>query len=1059
MNLRGLYFVLLLLAAPYALWSQQLLRGQVLSATTRQPLSGVTIRLDNQGTVSDSLGYFRMLTSQPNPRITLSHVGYQSQQVTLVEGLQIYLAEDAQQLNEVLVSTGYEQLPKERLTGSFVSINKELFNRRVSTNLLDRLEDVTSGLVFNRSPGSGGRPLTIRGQSTIFSNANPLVVVDNFPYENDLSTINPNDVESVTVLKDAAAASIWGARAANGVIVVTTKKGQFNRPLRVSLNANTTVSQRPDLFYQPTISTADYIGFEKFLFSKGFYASAEASANHLPLTPVVELLIKQREGLLSSQALEAELSRLSSRDVRREIERYYLQPAFNQQYALSLEGGTAQSHHFASIGYDRNRSELMGNNLERLTLSLRNTYRLKKLELSSTLTLAKGLSRNNHPDLPKHYNAQGLPETLYPYAQLQADDGENLAVTGKYRDSYGLERQKQGFLDFSYRPLEELSLMNRKTQSLDYRLVGQVSYPLIKGLKAEVLYQYACSNRLSSQLQSQQSYYVRDLINQYTQLSADGSLSRPLPLGAILDENQSRGYAQAGRFQLTLDRSFQKHQVAALAGVEVREDALQTRQDRRYGYDEEYMLSQPVDYVTRFTSVINPYLNQPIPNQQKQTQTLDRYRSYYANASYSYQHRYSASLSARLDQSNLFGVRTNQRSVPLYSLGAAWTLSQEPFFKSSVLSYAKLRGTFGYNGNINKSVSALVTAVYRSPSGRNPLLNAEIENPANPDLRWERVGVWNVGLDFELFRGRLSGSLEYYRKNSQDLIAEMPYPSSSGVSSFKGNLASMQNRGLDLQLSSVNVEGKLSWKTAFLFSYVKSWVSAYQARPSSVSSYPLYAEGVMTLPLLGKPLYSVYSYPSAGLDPQTGAMQGFLNGEISQDYAAIFSAITLDQLRYHGPAQPRVFGALRNSFSWGRWSASANLSYRLGYFFRRPSILYSSLLQGKGGHADYYKRWQKPGDEAFTQVPALPEYGKQSYDALYTQGETLVEKGDHLRWQDVTLSYRWPRLAGVSALECYAYVNNLGVLWKASRQDLDPDYAAATYPPTRTLALGIKANF
>ncbi len=1059
MKLRAMYVFLLLVGICSTSYSQKLLKGQVLSSKTLLPLSGAIIRLEQTGTVSDSLGYFLLKTQVDNPRITVSYVGYQTQQITLLDGLKIYLAEEDQQLGEVIVSTGYEQLPQERLTGSFVSINRELLNRRVSTNLIDRLEDITSGLVFNRSPGSGARPLSIRGQSTLFSNTNPLIVVDNFPYENDLSTINPNDVESVTVLKDAAAASIWGARAANGVIVVTTKKGQYNRPTQVAFTANTTFLQRPDLYYQPTITTADYINVEKFLFSKGFYSAAEASANHLPLTPVVELLIQQRQGLLSSQELEARLAEFSNRDVRKEIERYYLQTGVNQQYALSLQGGSAQAHHFASLGYDRNRSELKGNGLERLTLSLRSSYKLKKLEVSTTLTLAKSLNLANHAGFPQVYNTQGYPQDLYPYAQLSSSNGEPVALTGRFRQSYAEQMQNQGFLDFSYHPLQEIDLMDKQTQSLDYRLLGQVSYPLFKGLKAEALYQYAGSNSLFSNLQSQQSFYVRDLINQYTQVNADGSLSLPIPLGGILDETQSRGYAQSGRLQLSVDRAFKKHQLAAVAGVEIRENALETRADRRYGYDAEHVLSQPVNYLIRFSSVLNPFFNSAIPNEQDQSQTLDRYRSYYGNASYTYDHRYSLSGSARMDQSNLFGVKTNQRNLPLYSLGAAWTLSQEDFLKANFISYLKLRSTYGYNGNINKSVSALVTAVYRSPSSRNPLLNAEIDNPANPDLRWERVGVLNLGLDFELFKGRLSGSLEYYTKHSRDLIAETPYPASSGVTSFTGNVASMQTRGLDLQLHSVNVEGKFSWKTTGLLSYVNSWVSTFSTPAITSSSYPLYAAGMMTLPVPGRPLYSIYSYAYRGLDKATGAPQGLLNGELSQDYASIFSQTTFDQLVYHGPAQPKVFGSIRNSFSYGRWSLSANLSYRLGYFFRRNSISYDDLLQARGGHADYYQRWQQPGDEAFTSVPAQPAYGAQSYSLLYNYGESLVEKGDHLRWQDLSLNYHFPRLSGLSALECYAYVNNLGVLWKASKQNLDPDYPTSTYRPLRSLALGIKANF
>ncbi|RZK13419.1 MAG: SusC/RagA family TonB-linked outer membrane protein, partial [Pedobacter sp.] len=205
-------------------------------------------------------------------------------------------------LGEVnVMSNGYQSIPKERSTGAFVQINKELIERRVSTSLLNRLEDVTSGLVFNKTANSNSA-ISIRGQSTLFTSAAPLIILDNFPYEGDLNNINPNDVESITVLKDAAAASIWGAKAGNGVIVINTKNGKLNSATKIGFTSSFQIGEKPDLYYFPIMSVNDYIETEKKLFSNGYYSSMENSLSNVPLSQVVELLIAKRDGKLSSDA-------------------------------------------------------------------------------------------------------------------------------------------------------------------------------------------------------------------------------------------------------------------------------------------------------------------------------------------------------------------------------------------------------------------------------------------------------------------------------------------------------------------------------------------------------------------------------------------------------------------------------------------------------------------------------------------------------------------------------------------------------------------------------------
>jgi TonB-dependent SusC/RagA subfamily outer membrane receptor len=287
------------------------------------------------------------------------------------------------------VNNGYQTIGRERTTGSFVKIDNELLNRKVSTNILDRLDGVTSGLLFNRN-NINDELLSIRGRSTLLDKdaATPLIVLDNFPYEGDIANINPNIVESITILKDAAAAAIWGARSGNGVIVITTKKGSYQQPIRIDANVNTTFSQKPDLFYSKNfLSATDYIDVEQYLFGKGFYdAQLNSTTSFTALTPVVELLARKRAGTISAADADNQINQLRSNDVRKEFSKYVYQTPVNRQYALTISGGGVNNSFIVSAGHDNNTDLLSRNGYTRSSFNAENRLRLfKGFELVTTI--------------------------------------------------------------------------------------------------------------------------------------------------------------------------------------------------------------------------------------------------------------------------------------------------------------------------------------------------------------------------------------------------------------------------------------------------------------------------------------------------------------------------------------------------------------------------------------------------------------------------------------------------------------------------------------------------
>ena len=965
----------------------------------------------------------------------------------------------------VIVNTGYQQVNKERATGSFVLIDSTLFNRSTGTDVLSRLSGVTSGMLIvgqpSNIPGTPSQTTSIRGLSTINANKQPLVIIDNFPYDGDLLNINPNDVASVTVLKDAAAASIWGVRAGNGVIVITTKKGTFNQPARLSFNSNYTISEKPNLVYSPSISSSDYIALEQMLFQEGFYGARINSRLRTALDPVQDMLVQQAAGQLSSQEAANSINGWKQIDIRSQADKYLYQRNKNQQYALSVSGGSSNDQYYISGGLDNNdgnNSFLKRNGYRRISVNASNTYVLfnRKVELSA------GIWYINSQVVNDGFSVPAMPNP-YPYAQL-ADAHGNALPIARYRAGY-IDTAGQGkLLDWAYKPLDELQNANNIIGENEYRVNVGIKYRMPLHLTAEVKYQYGDLEAKTRNLYSQQTYYTRDLINSFTQINwATGAIAYPVPLGSILSLTNGSTVYQNLRAQLGYANTWnQDKQLSIIAGTEIRDQQATGSSYSYYGYDDQHGTTRPADFYNAYPNYITSAKTTIYPGQMVMG-TTNRYLSYFSNAAYTWKNRYTVSASGRNDGSNLFGVSTNRKHVPLWSGGVSWDVSKERFYHWQAMPYLKLRTTYGYQGNLSTGLSALLTTQYLSANTFGSQQSA-IVNPPNPDLRWERVGQWNTGIDFSTKGDRLRGSLEYYVKDGVNLIGTIPLAPSLGLTSFQGNVAGLKGRGVDVVLHTKNIAGAFQWMTSFLFSYNTDWISKYGIRPASNS---FYVNGGVT-PSIGKPVNALFSYRWAGLDG-AGNSQGWLNGKVSEDYAQIAATNDIRQLEYNGDRSPRFFGSLRNTFSYDQITLSFNVTYKLGYVFRRNSINYYSLFNsGYTYGMDYSKRWQQPGDERITNVPSLIyPVSSPNRDAFYNASTVLVDKGDHMRLQDIQLSYSvtkrqmkgWP----IQLATFYLYANNVGLLWRANRDKIDPDIIPngyySAFPNPRSLSAGMKIDW
>ena len=1045
-------------------------KGRVLD-DKNVPIQGVSVAIkgDNRVTLTDKDGFFQLKDIAEGTLLQISYVGYETQEIAAKgdKELVIHMKVHTGLLEEVLLtgSNGYQAITPERSAGSYDVVDNELINRSVTTNILDRIENIVPGVLFNH--GDAPDQYLIRGRSTIYADAAPLIVLDNFPYDGDLGNINPNDIESITVLKDAAAAAIWGARSGNGVIVITTKRGKTAKPT-VSLNSSVKLGESPDLFSLHTISSKDYIGLEQYLYAQGYYSGQQ---DYSPVTPVVSLLQDVSNGTLSGAQADAEIASFEKYDVRNDEKKYFYKTSTNQQHSVNVSGNSGAINYYMSAGWDHdlNLNNLVGAQYDRITLRTLNTFRVNKdIQVDAGINYTNTIQKNgNNPGYS--YVSPVSGKSFYPYAQLADAGGNPLPVYTDYAKSYLDTAGGGNLLDWTYKPVADIYNENNTVSTADYVINTGVRYHIYKGLGVEVKYQYEGSVSGDNNYYNQNSYYARNMINSFTQIGPSGSFTYPVPVGGILDVNNSDITSHQGRAQLNYTGSWgADHQLTAIGGYEIRSATTTGNQYAMYGYNpENATVISNIDYVTSYSQYYNQYVQQQIQSNQVVSKMVDHFLSYYLSAAYTYRNRYILTGSGRKDEANLFGVSANQKGTPLWSLGGAWVLSNEKFYKWAWLPYVKARVTYGYNGNISRLASAQTTIDYNG-GALTTLPAATIENPPNASLKWELDGISNYGIDFSTKAHILSGSIEYYRKNDKDLMGQAPVDptwglvNNSGQNFFYGNVANMKGQGVDLQLNSRNIDGAFKWYTDFIFSYSVSKVTRYLMPVSSSGSIYLQSSGTAINPIQGKPVYALYSYKWGGLDPSTGDPLGYVNGKQSNNWPTIENNTPLDSMVYNGPAQPTYFGAFRNTFSYKHFSASCNISYKMGYYFRTSSVSYSSLFSNWTGNSDYALRWQNPGDEKRTHVPSMIYPDNTSRDAFYGGSQVLVQRADNVRLEDVTLSYdvdrtSWKRLP-FSHVKVYLYGTFPGAIWQASKYGIDP-YYSNTPKAGKTISAGMNITF
>lgn len=1057
--------ILIGLSIPQEGSAQEARGGSVRDIASDQPIGGAAIRSlkTRLSTSTDKNGMFRLKTDARDTLI-VQCLGYGSD--TVVVGgqgpLDLYLTPVHRQIDEVLVNSGYQELSAKEITGAVQVLSRSDLQRQAGANILERLGNVATGVLFKTSEASNPQQklgLSIRGPSTINGPVDPLVVLDGFIYEGDISNIDPNSIESISLLKDAAASAIWGARAGNGVIVLSSKNGSAqHRKVDVTFEHSSGFQRKSNWGSLFQVPTPEFIATEKMLFDKGYYDTQIGRNPEMALTPAIEVLLARREGRISASDSAATIDKLLAQDGQRNFaEHFQAAPHLGQSF-VNLSGKAEKMTYNVGAGHTSTATESRAKG-DKFNFYMGNNYRpIERLDVGINLTYSQN---TNHSGMPA-YNQLSFGGKAVPYMAFMDDDGIPIAFDTRYRKAFMDDFHTGKLLDWNYYPLTDHAHSKTRSTTTDIFVSIRSGYQLFPFLKLLLGVQYQKESQHSAVTHDKESFYARNMINAFTEIDpTTGALIYRVPLGGVDIQDRADRNAYTARGQANFSKYFDKHYINGIVGAEMRENGSRGSAQTLYGYSDDPLRSTAVDHVTRFRT-LPVGASSVILGSPSLSRRLNRFISTYANIAYLYHGRYGMSASIRKDGGNIFGVHANDRWNPFWSVGLSWNMAQERFLAQGVFSTLKLRSTLGYSGNVDLGKTPLPIA--ENISGRFTDFPALVISSLNdPGLRWEKVRTLNVGVDFALKSGVISGAVDAFVKNGVDLygLSLYDYTAWGKSGTITTNTASMRGAGIEANLLFDLIRTrKFSWSSNLLFNYNRNKTTDYY-HSGLVGITSFLGDGSRITPLVGKPLNAIAGYTWAGLDA-AGNPQGLLEGAPSVDYVKIREEANQKgedggNIRFLGSAVPQVYGALIHTLSYRRVSLSVNVSYRSDYYFKDPVTSYSQFFKSGIAYRDFEDRWQGSGDERNTDVPAMAYPANEERDSFYAVADINMHKGDHIRLEYVNLSwtptfaYRNKQMNG----SLFVNVKNLGRLWSVNGAGVDPDYAGQL-GPLRTVTLGVR---
>ena len=1044
--------------------AQTQVSGTVTSSEDGSPVIGASIKVvgTNTGTVTNIDGNFSLNVSA-NAKLEVSYIGMVTKTVKAAKNMKIVLDPDNQSLDEVMV-VAYGTAKKSAFTGSAAAVGSEELSKKVTTNVADALVGSVSGLQMRGSsgqPGAGQGSINIRGIASMYAATDPLVIVDGAPYSASLSNIPTDDIESVTVLKDAASAALYGARGAAGVIIVTTKKGA-NKEGKINVDMKWGVNSRavpeydvitdPGQYYEAVYSEF----YNKYYYGNGMSANAaNVKANTTMLNklaynvysyPTGEQLI----GLDGKLNPNATLGRMVT---AANGQSYYLTPddwsdavfqnSLRQEYNVNASGGTERSSYYASLGYLNDEGIIKNSSFERITARLKADYQIKKwLKLGANIAFVNSTQEAN-ANLGTSLSFTSSMAPIFPLYLRQKDENGNIFIPTDERGLplYDLGSSTLGvnrpFLN-NTNPIASNNYDKNQTKGHQLNGTFTADIQITDFLKAN----------LTSTIiwgQSNSTAYANPFFGAKTVVKGE--------LGKASSESWRQNHVQT----LTYFDNFGKHNVTLMLGHEY------------YKINSTYLSATAEGSFSPSILQISAFAKKKDSSGYESGYNVE---GYFGNAQYNYDNKYFGSFSYRRDASSRFAKENRWGSF--WSVGAAWLINKEAWFNAPWVDELKLKASIGQQGNDNIENWAY-TDLYTLSQVSDTEMSASFARLGNKNITWETTTNFNIGTEFSFFKGRLSGSFDFYTKKTTDLLFWLNVPESQGTRGYFNNIGDIRNTGVELTLTGHIFRTKdFDWSVTANLAHNKTKILKLDS--SKKNQYGgFYEKSAMDYTLYwykeGGPLYNGYLHKYAGVNEKGEALywvdedvsENEITGHPGKKLSYTTTNASKASMYETGSLLPKVSGGLSTTVSYKGFDASLSFDFQIGgkvYDMKYAGLMSPMTENSSGGaaiHKDYLKSWSTNNTSS-----NLPRW--QFGDDNGQVSDRFLTNAGYFNFQSFTLGYTLPKnlVPYFSKIRVYCSGENLGFI--SARKGLDPRFSydgvtGTSYSPTRNISGGIQLTF
>ena len=976
-----------------------------------EPLPGVTVMVAGTtvGVTTNANGEFSLVkpTGSNEVKLVLSFVGMKSQTIVWKgqELLNVVMEEDTYALEQVnVVKTGYQNIDKRHLTSAVTSVKASDVLVPGMTSIDQALEGRIPELALMMNSGEvGATPrIRVRGTSTLVGNREPLWVLDGFILRdpvnvsnedlnnpdyiniigNAIAGINPQDIERIDVLKDAAATALYGTRAANGVIVVTTKRGAIGKP-RFSYYHTSKLTRRPR-YTDKAINLMN--SQERVQFGKELADIHYKFPANMPLVGYEGALYRLQTGQLDFAGFQEEVKR--NETVNTDWFDLLTRDAYSQDHTLSVSGGTDNLRYYVSMAYNRE------NGVSRSTYSERYTT-MANMDITFNDKLQMYFKLN--ANIQKRNNlADELNLMDYAYNTTRALPAYNSDGTLYYYDRSGYGGLNRASNLFSFNILNEIENSYNKYNGNSVTATLDLRYDVIDGLEVEVAGDYTRSSTLQEKWWGEKSHYVTRLRNaEYGETPPVGNEGYCyLPYGGMLTTINTINEGYTFRLQANYTKFFgedNKHMITALGGFEMVGSNTYAITDKTRGFQRDRGLKYTVglanlDDYPYYKAWLNgldmdAYGNTTTSPNRSISNGISHQMSGYLTFSYSFNNHVILNANARVDASNKFGDKSNDKMLPVWSFSARWNSKENLTRSVNWINDLSLRASLGIQGNMLDTESPntiLEQGAYDQLYEQNV---STISRYPNPNLRWEKTRTWDLGLEGTLLNYRLMFELSYYYKMTEDAFTTVQVSSVNGVpgNSYMMNGGDVRNSGGSVYISGSPIQTKdWEWRLSANYSVNFNEVTSGTVQRYSYTDY-LSGNAVVD----GEAVSTFYSYKFLGLDPVSGAPR-FRDYEERQHLLAgkdIEDVVKMVMVK-SGQRDPKFTGSFSTSLRYKTWSLSANFSYSLGAknrLFKMYGPIMSGVSAENNIRKEFIDRWQTPGDEKITNVPVIMSESNEYY--------------------------------------------------------------------------------